>query len=307
MSDENTSASIQTSGVSHSGEQYVPYMPFEEYQERFKRWFSIRREGGIIEVKHHLVDDPDKPAQWVWGIHKGWGQLLKLIGQDTENEVLIMSGTGDEFLTRMDPESIKTVATMAKQDTARYLDGLYPQYRDGTDLLYNMVYDVHIPTISVINGPSVGHTEFPLMADLTLCTPDTVFQDGHYTAGVVPGDGQHLIFNFLAGYKRANYLAYSGKGVSAETAKEWGVVNEVLPLDAVMDRAWTLAHQIMEQPRAVRRLSHDMIRQPLRRALDTDFPQQFALEWYGAAATAYEPIKISAFNDMLKRDEDDII
>lgn len=307
MSDEQVAASNQSTGTSHTGEDFAPYTTLEEYSERFKRWFSIRRESGIIEVKHHLADDPEKPAQWVWGIHKGWGQLLKLIGQDPENEVLIMSGTGDEFITGMDPEMIKRTAEMTKKDPARYIDGMYPQYRDGSDLIYNMVYDVHIPTISVINGPAVGHTEFPLLADLSLCTPETNFQDGHYSAGVVPGDAQHLIFDFLAGYKRANYMAYMGKSISAQTAQDWGIVNEVVPLDNVMDRAWEIARHIMNQPRTVRRLSHDLMREPLRKYINDYFPQQFALEWYGAASTANEPLNISVFNDMLERDKDDII
>lgn len=296
--------------ISNTGEPYFPYTTFEEYSERFKNYFSMKRENGIIEVRHHKLDEPDEPATWRYGIHKGWGQLAKLIGQDPENEVLIMTGTGDAFLTGMDPKTMKAHFDKRYEDPTAYLDTMYPMYRDGSDLLYNMVFDLHIPTISAINGPSVGHTEFALMTDMTLCTPQTSFHDGHFSAGVVPGDGQHLVFNYLCGYKRANYMAYMGKSVSAQKALELGIVNEVVELKDLLPRAWEMARTIMKQDRVVRRLTHDMIREPLRRTLTQDFPSQFAMEWWGAANQAGRkdvPTEIDHFNSLLDRKQEDML
>jgi len=296
--------------TSNTGQNYVPYTTFEEYSERFSAFFSMKRKDGIIHVRHHAENDPDKEAFWHYGIHKGWGQLFKLIGQDPENEVLIISGTGKEFLTGMDPENIKGNQNARVDDPRLYLEQMYPMYRDGSDLIYNVVNDLHIPTIGVLNGPSVGHTEFPLLCDLTLITDKTILHDGHYSAGVVPGDGQHMIFDYLVGTKRANYMAYMGKSIDPQTALDWGMVNEVLPQDKIIDRAWEIAEQIMKQERTVRRLSHDMMREPLRQYITKFFPQQFALEWWGSADLAGKPLStegISFFNKLADRSDEDII
>jgi enoyl-CoA hydratase/carnithine racemase len=93
------------------------------------------------------------------------------------------------------------------------------------------VVDVDVPTIAVINGPG-PRMEIALMCDLTLCTPQTVFADGNFGAGSVPGDGMYLALSELAGPKRSAYLAYTGTGLSADEARDLGnwqrrVVNDL--------------------------------------------------------------------------------
>ena len=84
--------------------------------------------------------------------------------------------------------------------------------------------------ISAVNGPCNMHSEVPLMGDIVLASEDAYFQDAsHFPRGQVPGDGQHVIWSFLAGHTRARYFLLTGKKLSAQEAKEWGVVNEVLP------------------------------------------------------------------------------
>lgn len=264
---------------SYTNEPYVPYTTFEEYSERFKDFFSIRREDGIIEVKMHNFQDPEASAEWQYGLHKGWGQLFKLIGQDPENEVLIIGGTGDAFLGIAD-KGAKSFDEAREKDMWNYMYEMYPMYRDGSDLVYNTIYDIHIPTIGVINGPASGHTEFPLLMDLTLMADDAFIQDPHFSAGYVPGDGQHLINHYLGGYKFANYMAYMGTAISAKKAVEQGLANEVVEKSKVYDRAWEIARTIMAKPRIVRRLTHDLMREPLRKFVNDTFEAQFALEWW---------------------------
>lgn len=265
--------------MSYVGSPYVPYTSFEEYSERFKPFFSMRRENGIIEVKMHELNEPDTPASWQYGIHKGWGQIFKLIGQDPDNEVLIIGGTGDAFLTIKQAQAFDQAK---EKNMFQSLYEIYPMYRDGSDLVYNPLFDIHIPTIGVINGPAPGHTEFPLLMDLTLMSEDSFIQDPHFTAGYVPGDGQHLINHYLAGFKRANYMAYMGTAISAKKAVEYGMANEVVEKDKIYDRAWEIAETIMKKPRIVRRLTHDLMREPLRKFVNDSFQAQFGLEWWAA-------------------------
>ncbi len=100
-------------------------------------------------------------------------------------------------------------------------------------LIFN-VLDVDVPMISAVNGPCNMHSEVPLMGDIVLASEDAYFQDAsHFPRGQVPGDGQHVIWSFLAGHTRARYFLLTGKKLGAAEAKEWGVVNEVLPKDQV--------------------------------------------------------------------------
>ena len=271
--------------IAYTGQPYIPYTTFEEYSERFKPFFSMRRENGIIEVKMHNLDRPEEPADWQYGIHKGWGQIFKLVGQDPENEVLIIGGTGDKYLTI--GQRVDEGFTAARdRNPMEFMYENYPMYRDGSDLIYNTVFDIHIPTIGVINGPAPGHTEFALLMDMTIMADTAFIQDPHFSAGYVPGDGQHLINHYLGGYKFANHMAYMGTAVSAEKAVDLGIVNEVVEQSKVYDRAWEMARTIMKQPRMTRRLTHDLMREPLRDFINRYFEAQFALEWWCACYEA---------------------
>jgi enoyl-CoA hydratase/carnithine racemase len=108
----------------------------------------------------------------------------------------------------------------------------------------------------------VGHTEIALLCDITLCTEDSTIIDPHFLTGVAPGNGQHLSYQELMGTKRAAYYLYTSEQINARQALELGLVNEVLPAERLLPRAWEIAEMIMERPRATRRLTHAIIQHP---------------------------------------------
>jgi enoyl-CoA hydratase/carnithine racemase len=153
-------------------------------------------------------------------------------------------------------------------------------YRGATKLIESLIFDVDIPTIAAVNGPGY-HTELALLCDITICSDDAIFQDGHFLIGFVPGDGQLLSFQELIGTKRASYALYTGQKIDAKTALDWGLVNEVLAKDRLLDRAWELAAQIMRQPRSTRCLTHHLLSRPWKQRIINDFQAHIAHEGYG--------------------------
>ena len=54
------------------------------------------------------------------------------------------------------------------------------------------------------------------MGDIVLASEDAYFQDAsHFPRGQVPGDGQHVIWSFLAGHNRARYFLLTGMKLGA--------------------------------------------------------------------------------------------
>lgn len=269
----------------------VDYEHFESYKERFKEFFVLKRENGIIEARMHLNGGE---AGWCYGIHNGWSKLVQAISQGPENEVLIITGTGDKWIAPITNATAGVAFEYMQQDPVGYARSMYDDwYCDGQQLLVDFINSINIPTIGVINGPAPGHTEFALACDLCLAATDANFVEPHFSAGpgFTPGDGQYLAFQHLIGTRKANYMAYTGLNVDAETAKEWGLVDEVLPREKLLDRAWEIARMMMTKDRLVRRLTHDIARQPWKHALDElKFSQQFALECWSAGLSTYENI-----------------
>jgi enoyl-CoA hydratase/carnithine racemase len=54
--------------------------------------------------------------------------------------------------------------------------GFDKMYREGKKVLATLV-DIPVPVIAAVNGPATVHSEYVLLADFVIATPDTVFQD----------------------------------------------------------------------------------------------------------------------------------
>lgn len=251
---------------------FVSRPRFEDYREKYATYFKLERRNGILQVQMHTQEGP---VMYGLPLHNAWSQLWLDLGNDPDNEVLIFSGTGDKWIAGFDPE-------MAKQPLHELpADAFYDQiYSDATKLLEAFIFNIDIPTIACINGSGL-HTEFALLCDITLCAEHAELFDPHFKFNLVPGDGQGLTFQELMGPKRAAYFLYTSDKINAQMAKEMGLVNEVVPLDRLLPRAWEIAEKIMQKPRAIRRLTSAVLRRQWKRRLVEDLGFHIAHELLG--------------------------
>ncbi len=247
-----------------------PALP--EYKEQFKEHFKIeRRDDGVILLRIHTQDGP---FQLSVESHRAIGQAFKTVAADPENELMILTGTGDSFLMNIDPEGFQL-----EEDDLEYWAYEYA-YKDGRINVSALVNDFEIPTIGVMNG-SGAHSEMCLMCDITLCAEDAIIFDPHFEAGSVPGDGIHSCFQELLGVKRAAYALLTGQPIDAQLALEYGMVNEVWPRDELLNRAYKIADQIMRQKRSIRRLTTQVIRRPWKKRITDDLDGGFGIQMFG--------------------------
>jgi enoyl-CoA hydratase/carnithine racemase len=254
---------------------FVATPKFEEYRERFKEHYKLeRRADGVILVRAHTKGGP---IQLSVENHRSVGQLFKTLGSDPENEIMIFTGTGEDFMMEADPEGFR----LEKEDLAYW--AYEYAYKDGRINVSSLINDLEIPTIGVLNGPGF-HTEICLMCDLTICSEDAILYDLHYDIGSVPGDGIHSCFQELLGVKRAAYALLTGQAIDAKTALEYGMVNEVVPTGKLLERAWQLADHIMTQPRTTRRLTTQIVRRPWRQRISNDLDGGFGIQMFAHLA-----------------------
>src|ERR1700734_1278254 len=91
---------------------FVPTPEFEEYKERFKEHYKLtRREDGVILAQAHPRGGS---IQLSVQNHRSLGQLLKTIGADPKNEILILTGSGEDFMMEADPNGFE----LEEQDLA---------------------------------------------------------------------------------------------------------------------------------------------------------------------------------------------
>jgi enoyl-CoA hydratase/carnithine racemase len=203
--------------------------------------------------------------------------MLKVIGADPENEILILTGSGAEFMMDSDPEGFALEEVDMDYWAYEYA------YKDGRINVSSLVNDLEIPTIGIFNGPGF-HSEIVLMCDITIAADDAIIFDLHYDIGSVPADGIHNAFQELLGVKRAAYALLTGESITAQKALEYGMVNEVLPREKLISRAYQIADHIMTQPRTTRRLTAQIVRRPWKQRIVNDLDGGFGIQMFGHVA-----------------------
>jgi enoyl-CoA hydratase/carnithine racemase len=239
-----------------------------DYVDKFET-IRFRREDGILEVTLHTGG-----ASLRWGRlpHAELEQAFLDIARDRDNQVVILTGTGTEFSGPVaDPETNRA----AHRQTTEAWGHLGWESKN---LLTNMLA-IDAPMIAAVNGPALRHAELPVMCDIVLASETAAFQDtAHFVGGLVPGDGMHIVFPLVMGYNRGRYFLLTGQRISAQEAKDYGVVNEVLPSERLLPRAWEIARQIMQQPELNRRYTRTLLTEVLRRQINELLPYGLALE-----------------------------
>lgn len=110
--------------------------------------------------------------------------------------------------------------------------------------------------IGAINGVAVtGGFEIALNCDFLIASDRARFADTHARVGIMPGWGLTVLLAQRVGVARARQLSVTGNYLDAQTAYEWGLVNEVVPHEQLLDRCVALARDsISIDQRAVRRM-----------------------------------------------------
>src|SRR5579863_8434695 len=245
----------------------------DTYRDTFPNARLTRSKSGVLEVAFHtnggvLVFNGFTHEQFV--------HLFHAIGSDPDNRVVSMTGSGDAFMERITPDGFDFFSPR----------GYNKIYREGKSVLMNIL-DIEVPLIAAVNGPVRLHSEYILLADIVLATPTTVFQDKpHFELGVASGDGVHLLWQEAIGSIRGRHFIMTRQELDAQTAKDWGAVNEIVSADKLLTRAREIAEGLAKLPSLTTKYTRIAMTQKLRRIIDEGVTLGLALEGISAAEVA---------------------
>ncbi len=249
-------------------------MTFEEYSERYSNFAVLTRRDGILEIRLH---SDGGPCRFGLTMHRELGELFAVVGRDPGNRVVILTGTGDRFLTLSD--MLADLDPGAAAIDFDYTPAVHVPLMPEAFRLLSSFVDIEVPVIAAINGPATVHAEIPVLADIVLCSDTTYLMDAfHFRNGIVPGDGAHIVWPYLIGPTRAHYFLITGEKIPAAEALRLGVVNEVIAPDHLVDRAWALAGELAAQSDPELRGTRMIFTHPIRKALVDELYLGHAME-----------------------------
>ena len=102
------------------------------------------------------------------------------------------------------------------------------------------------PVIAALNGYTFGGgLELALAADLRLAADSAEFAFPEAKVGTIPAWTGSQRLPALVGPARAKQMIFTGARIDAQTAARWGLVNQVVPATTLMERARSLAAEIV--------------------------------------------------------------
>ena len=207
---------------------------------------STRVEGGILEV---IIDRP-KANAIDFATSRIMGELFADFRDNRDLRVAIITGGGDKFFSA--GWDLKAAAD------GEAVDG---DYGIGGFGGMQELEQFNKPVICAVNGICCGGgLEIALCADIILAAEHARFALPEINSGTV-ADAASIKLPKRIPYHIAMEMLLTGRWLEASEANRWGFVNEVVPADRLMDRAWEVARLIESGPPLVYAAIKEVVRE----------------------------------------------
>lgn len=212
-------------------------------------------------------------------MHQDLWAVLDRIGGDKAIRAAVLTGAGRGFCAGADlsefdfapgPDLVK------RADPGPVIDQAFnPSIRK--------LMEVRVPTVAAVNGVAAGAgASFAMACDLAIAAPGASFIQAFSRIGLIPDAGGSWFLVKKLGLARAMGCAMLGDKVSAQDAKEWGMIWDVAPEGQdCLDVALKLAERLAALPTTAlvqtRKLLRAAATNELDRQLDLERDTQSAL------------------------------
>jgi 2-(1,2-epoxy-1,2-dihydrophenyl)acetyl-CoA isomerase len=172
------------------------------------------------------LNRPQALNSFTRAMHRDLWAVLDRVNADKSIRALVLTGGGRGFcagadLAEFDFEPGPDLVQRA--DPGPVIDQAFnPSIRK--------LMDVRVPTIAAVNGVAAGAgVSFAMACDLAIAAPNASFIQAFSKIGLVPDAGGSWFLVKKLGLARAMGCALLGDKLSANDAKEWGMIWDVAP------------------------------------------------------------------------------
>ncbi len=158
--------------------------------------------------------------------------------EHTAVRAVIITGSGSAFCSGMDLDALKN---LAQQSPTQNLED---SRRIAT--MFRRLWAYPKPLIAAVNGPAIaGGCGIATLCDFTIAVPEAKFGYTEVRIGFIPAIVSVFLIRQI-GDKRARDLLLTGRILTAEEAKQIGLVNHIVEPDKLMDAARIYAASLVE-------------------------------------------------------------
>lgn len=162
---------------------------------------------------------------------------FKNLEKDSTIKTIIITGAGEKaFVAGADISEFANFSSEQGKNLAKL----------GQEYLFDLVENLSTPVIAVINGFALGGgLELAMACHFRIASDTAKMGLPEVSLGVIPGYGGTQRLPQLIGKGKAMELIMTAGMISAEQAKQWGLVNHVVSQDELLPLAEKIASKIM--------------------------------------------------------------
>ena len=179
-------------------------------------------------------------------------EILEEVNRNSEIRVLIISSTGKHFCAGMDLSAFDNgVANIPKEkrpDNARIGEALYRSARELQEYI-SKLEKIRVPVIAAIHGGCIGGAvDLVTACDIRLATTDAFFCIQEINIGMAADVGTLQRLPRIIPDSKMRELAYTGRRMLADEAKESGLVSGVYnSQEEMVNAAKEMANEIAKK------------------------------------------------------------
>ena len=192
-------------------------------------------------VAYLTLNRPDSLNSFTADMHAELAEALDLVAADTEIRALVITGTGRGFCAGQDLND-RNVAPGDRVDLGESVERYY-------NPLIRRITAMEKPVLCAVNGVAAGAgANIALACDIVFAARSAKFVESFAMLGVIPDSGGTWHLPRLVGMARAKGMAMLMPKITAEQAKEWGLIWDVVDDEALMEEVTALAEHLATQP-----------------------------------------------------------
>jgi enoyl-CoA hydratase len=214
---------------------------------------------------------------------------FEAVGNDPEALVVILTGGEKCFCAGADiKERAKIQATQAEA----YFN------RRKSHEFYCAIENFEKPVIAAISGVAVGGgCELSLVCDMRIASETARFGVPEVKLGMIPAAGGTQRLPRIIGMTKAKELLYTGEFMDAQEAYRVGLVNQVVPVEQLIEAARALAAKLIGHPP----LAVKFAKRAVNAGMDIDITSALDFESYCAALLSVSEDRKEGFNAFVEK------
>lgn len=201
-------------------------------------------------------------------MHREVAEVLNLWTKNPDVRCVVVSGEGRGFCAGQDLGDRVVDPNAEAPDLGYSIETYY-------NPLIKTIVNMPKPVICAVNGVAAGAgANIALACDLVIAAKSANFVQAFCRLGLVPDSAGTWFLPRAVGHARAMGLALLGDKLPAETAKEWGMIWDVVEDAELKTKVTELAERLAKQPT----FGLSLIKKAIHQSSNNTFDEQMLLE-----------------------------